>query len=460
MAETANLLLPLIEAAQAQKHITHNEALRILDAVVQMTVVSSNLNAPPASPPEGERWIVGAAPTGAWAGRARDIAVRSQGAWLFIDPKPGWQAFDRALGSLIVFNAGDWSTGGVPTSVALWGVNATPDTTNRLSVSSPASLFNHEGNGHQIKVNKAAAADTASLLFQTAFSGRAEMGLAGNNDFSIKVSNNGSTFFDGVVFDRTTGKASFPSGLESSVAALFSAGATIDGTLNGTAVQSASDDATVGRLLRVGAFGLGTAAQLENVNWDTITATGLYRTGLATTVGIPTAVVGWVMLHLEGAPNTATQIAMRTTVDDLRIRRKTAGTWGAWVPVYTAGNLLQAVSQASGVPTGGVIERGSNANGEFVRFADGTMHCMRGNLSVTNASTASGTLFRSSANVTWTFPVAFAAAPVVRSDCDNADCWATVGGAPTTSSVALRAFSAISQASALNIRAIASGRWF
>jgi hypothetical protein len=63
------------------------------------------------------------------------------------------------------------------------GVNAAADSTNRLAVSSVASLFNHAGAGHQMKINKNAAADTASILFQTGFSGRAEMGTAGSDDY-------------------------------------------------------------------------------------------------------------------------------------------------------------------------------------------------------------------------------------------------------------------------------------
>jgi len=67
------------------------------------------------------------------------------------------------------------------------GINATADTTNRLTVAAPATLFNHAGGGHQIKINKASAGATASLLHQDNYAGRAEMGLAGNDDFSIKV---------------------------------------------------------------------------------------------------------------------------------------------------------------------------------------------------------------------------------------------------------------------------------
>ena len=53
---------------------------------------------------------------------------------------------------------------------------ATADATNRLPIRAPASLFNHAGAGHQVKVNKAVGADIGSFLFQTGFSGRAEFG--------------------------------------------------------------------------------------------------------------------------------------------------------------------------------------------------------------------------------------------------------------------------------------------
>ena len=90
------------------------------------------------------------------------------------------------------------------------GVNATADMTNRLALSSPASLFNHEGNGHQVKINKNSASDTASFLFQDGFSGRAEIGLTSDDDFHFKVSPDDSAWFDSIRIDRATGKVSFP----------------------------------------------------------------------------------------------------------------------------------------------------------------------------------------------------------------------------------------------------------
>lgn len=210
MDDTTHLKLPYILAAQSQKHVTHNEALRVLDALVQLAVADKDLATPPGSPAEGVRYVVAASPTGAWAGHAGDIAAFQDGAWAFYDPGEGWLAWVADEDELYVFNGTSWipnPAGGVTgvNPVSLVGVNATADTTDRLSVSSPASLFNHEGAGHQLKINKAAAGNTGSVLFQTGFSGRAEFGLAGDDDFHVKVSADGSAWSEALVINRTNG---------------------------------------------------------------------------------------------------------------------------------------------------------------------------------------------------------------------------------------------------------------
>lgn len=55
MASSPHLALPYLEAAQAQKHVTHNEALRALDAVVMLAVLDRDLASPPGSPSDGDR---------------------------------------------------------------------------------------------------------------------------------------------------------------------------------------------------------------------------------------------------------------------------------------------------------------------------------------------------------------------------------------------------------------------
>ncbi len=220
MDDTPNLGLPYIMAAQSQKHVTHNEAIRAIDAIVQLSVLDRNLNAPPDSPAEGARYIVGSSPTGAWSGHARAVAAYQDGAWMIYPPNEGWIAWVADEDIAVVWDGSAWSTlstgeggGGSETdpefdTVAING--ATADTTNRLSVNAPATLLNHDGNGHQLKINKNTAGDTASLLYQTGFSGRAEMGLTGDDDYHFKVSADGSVWNEAIVIDKDTGEVSFP----------------------------------------------------------------------------------------------------------------------------------------------------------------------------------------------------------------------------------------------------------
>jgi len=224
MPDTTTILsLPMILPAQAQKHVTHNEALAILDVVVQLAVLNRTLTVPPALPALGDRHIVPAAATSAWAGQVGKVALYELTGWRFFPAAAGWQAFVRAEGKIVVFDGLVWSEltgGGGATEVPFLGIATTANATNKLSVASPASLFTHAGAGHQMKVNKAAAADTASLLFQTGFSGRAEMGTLGSDAFGLKVSANGTTYLTGMSVAAATGMASFPEGIASTGFAL------------------------------------------------------------------------------------------------------------------------------------------------------------------------------------------------------------------------------------------------
>ncbi|WP_435165131.1 DUF2793 domain-containing protein [Falsirhodobacter sp. 1013] len=184
------LSLPLMQAAQAQKHITHNEALRLLDMIVQLSVTSRTLTSPPERPQAGNRYIIANGATGGWAGHDQHLAVHDGTAWVFVTPLPGWRAFVQEEGQTVTFANNAWTN---PQAATL-GVNTGADTLNRLSVRSAATLLTHEGTDHRLKVNKAASGNTASLLFQSNWSGRAEMGLMGNDAFAIKVSPDGGTF--------------------------------------------------------------------------------------------------------------------------------------------------------------------------------------------------------------------------------------------------------------------------
>lgn len=220
MSETSlSLGLPFIQPAQAQKHVTHNEAIQTLDTLVQLSVRSHTESTPPGDAVSGDHFLVAGPGSGAWAGQGNAIAVLDAGgAWRFVPAQAGWVAYVRDIGQQLVFDGTEWAV--LETDITALqsadfvGVGTTADATNRLAVASEASLLTHAGAGHQLKINKATAGDTASLLFQNGFSGRAEMGTAGSDDFEIKTSADGATWNTAAIFDAATGRARFPAGAQ------------------------------------------------------------------------------------------------------------------------------------------------------------------------------------------------------------------------------------------------------
>jgi Protein of unknown function (DUF2793) len=363
MSDTSTHLgLPYLLAAQAQKHVTHNEALRLLDAMVQLSVLDRTRTTPPASPADGDRHLVASGAAGLWAGWDLNVAFWVDGSWLRLVPRPGWLVWIAAEQAFVVWNGSAWDPVGVPqdvsdaifslvndadptkkalfslsgittgttrtftlpntsselailagtqtftgnktfsgtltasgtvtvsaasasigtaTTTATYGMGtgatttgvtktvnlgtggasgsttvvnigsatagaggttvvntptvtfanavtqvgmpqanltaqllglggATADSYNRVSVNTPALLFNNAGAGVEATVNKAAAGNDAAFAFKTGFSVRALIGLLGNDDFSFKVSPDGSAFFDALKIDRTNGQVELP----------------------------------------------------------------------------------------------------------------------------------------------------------------------------------------------------------------------------------------------------------
>jgi len=108
MTETANLGLPLLDAGQAGKSFTMNEALTRIDTLLLLSVRSWTVTAPPATPTEGDRYVVPIGASGDWTGRDGQLAVRVNGGWDFSTPLPGWRAFVEDEGGEIVFTSGVW----------------------------------------------------------------------------------------------------------------------------------------------------------------------------------------------------------------------------------------------------------------------------------------------------------------------------------------------------------------
>jgi Protein of unknown function (DUF2793) len=209
MPNTTNRVkLPYILQSQSQKEVTHNSGLDLIDALLQAACVSVSVNTPPGSPVAGDCYVIGTSPTGAWTGQAKAVAFYTTG-WNFIVPWEGLTVWANDTNQLYTYDGSAWgATYNLSqfNNLTMLGINTTADATNKLSVSSSAILFNNIGNDIQVKINKNAAGDKASFLFQTGFSGRAEFGLLGDDNFTLKVSANGSTFFDSLKMLAASGR--------------------------------------------------------------------------------------------------------------------------------------------------------------------------------------------------------------------------------------------------------------
>jgi hypothetical protein len=118
MANTTNLLLPYLEASQAQKEVTVNTTLTKLDALVMLSVKDRDLSTPPVSPTEGHRYIVAASPTGSWTGQTGKIAAYQSGGWVFYAPKIGFQAYIEDESITVFYTGSSWNVIGQDTLIS------------------------------------------------------------------------------------------------------------------------------------------------------------------------------------------------------------------------------------------------------------------------------------------------------------------------------------------------------
>jgi len=112
--------LPLLQAGQAQKELTHNEALALLDLLAH-PAVEAVLASPPADPQPGQMWIVGADATGEWAGQDGALTCYTSGGWRFARARAGLLAWHKAAGVFTWFDGANWRTDGWPTAGILVG---------------------------------------------------------------------------------------------------------------------------------------------------------------------------------------------------------------------------------------------------------------------------------------------------------------------------------------------------
>ena len=226
-----------------------------------------------------------------------------------------------------------------------------------------------------------------------------------------------------------------------------------------------------GDLMAQGAFGWGVAPEQGTADFGDDLNTVVPRTGLwSINGGYLNAPAGnGVLFQLANAASSTSirihQVFFRTNDQSVEERYRTHQRyylpgvgWTPWHFVYNSQNILGTVSQSGGVPTGAVIERGSNANGEYVKFADGTMICTSVNRTVT-ATTQRGSVFWGE-EVSFSFPAIFSELPLVFTYCTSTvNGWGGGSLGENTSSYRMRLFCAISLSS-VSGKVMAIGRWY
>lgn len=107
---TRQLGLPLLQPAQAQKHVTVNEALLRLDGLAHLVFQGMDWNEPPENPVDGQCWTVGMDAAGGWEGRAQTIAIAANGGWVHLAPHKGMRGYSH-LGEPVMFDGSRWRIG-------------------------------------------------------------------------------------------------------------------------------------------------------------------------------------------------------------------------------------------------------------------------------------------------------------------------------------------------------------
>jgi hypothetical protein len=220
---SARLGLPYLAAGQLQKHVTLNESLTRLDSLVQTQVRSRQLASPPEEAGEGDLYILAGPGVADWSGRSAGALMRRElSGWAEVAPTNGQIVHVADEAALIMRVDEAWvglgAALGELSHLTRLGVGAAADADNpflaRLNKALWTARPSDDGGDGDLRFtfNKSQEADVLSLLFQSGWSGRAELGLVGDDDLRLKVSPDGAVWRDVFSVDRHSGNVAFTGG--------------------------------------------------------------------------------------------------------------------------------------------------------------------------------------------------------------------------------------------------------
>lgn len=175
--------------------------------------------------------------------------------------------------------------------------------------------------------------------------------------------------------------------------------------------QTSKTDNTNGRLLLVGAFGGNGGSSIlmsssSDANDLSVSGVYLFSSG---GVNLPAAAPFPHITVTTAGPGYSFQSAKSSTTASSAIRMQFNGVFTPWYTNYTTLNAVSSVT------SGGIVESGSNANGTYTKWADGTMQAsLVISKPAINTNVAFGPLYYANDQVAATnYPAAFISAPEV-----------------------------------------------
>lgn len=382
--DSARIALPYLAAGQMQKHVTLNEALTRLDALVQAAVISRTTTEQPADPGDGALYILPDDAEGAaWEGRPEGALMRFEaGGWTLVPAPDGMVVVVLDAGELVVRHDGDWrpigELLGEIQQLTRLGLGTTADADNPFAAKLNKALWtaletDSGGDGDlRLTLNKQTSSDVLSLLFQSGYGGRAELGLIGDDDLRLKVSSDGSTWHEALSVDRATGRVTTPLGALRSETTILTADGSWTAPLWARRVEA----------LCVGAGGGGAGGQFGAAGTDRFGGGGGGAGGVSVGVWTAEALTGSLTVTvgtggLGGASNTAGQSgeASSLSMGGLTLltgaggqggsATGTGGAGGPGVPVSNGGgaSLLAATGQAGSAVTHPLASGGGGGGG-------------------------------------------------------------------------------------------------
>ena len=162
-----------IQSSQAQKHVTHNETVRLMDVLVQMSSISDQIEEPPSDAKEADCYIIPLHAKGPWAGRTDQIACIENDACRYLTPQKGLRIYVETKDCLELFDGRNWKAVVKVIDTSIRSNGPVTDSQKRFAVKTQTALWSalddtEGGDGGLMQtLNKDSSDCNLGFVFQT-----------------------------------------------------------------------------------------------------------------------------------------------------------------------------------------------------------------------------------------------------------------------------------------------------